>query len=163
MGVLSYTVISVYIISRFVTVMYQNAMPPHRNADVCTPEQQRGRDGQPRSRDSRNTQVRFSNMSCNPTGHPTPQPQKSTLPINGDRSDYLGASLRGSASGRNPTPDPPARWPGPAGPPLLQLVAPLHQQHHIPTQKKIPIFFTRTRCHLMSWKMARPLLDHDRS
>ena len=76
-------------------------MPPRPRSDVRTPEQQKSRDGDPRSRDSRNTQVCFSIRSCNHAGHPTPQPLKTTMPSKEGNGDYLA-----SRAGQWPPPDP---------------------------------------------------------
>ena len=66
-------------------------MPPRSRSDIRTPEQQKSRDGDPRSRDSRNTQVCFSIRSCNHAGHPTPQPLKTTMPSKEGNGDYLAS------------------------------------------------------------------------
>ena len=87
---------------RFVTVLFENTMPPRPITDVRTPEHQKGRDGPPRSRDSRPSQVRFPDMSCNHAGHPTHNTQKTSWPKHKARSDYL--TMRAGASGRCPPP-----------------------------------------------------------
>ena len=105
-------------------------MPPRPRSDVRTPEQQKSRDGDPRSRDSRNSQVCFSIRSCNHAGHPTPQPLKTTMPSNESNGDFLA-----SRAGQWPPPDP-----RPSGPPAWTAELPARvppptktKEHHLLT------------------------------